>query len=468
MRRILVSDDDADVCDALRFLLKRDGYEIARVESPAAAAAAVRSHDFDAALVDLNYALDTTSGEEGLALIDRLRSIDPMLPLIAMTAWGSVPLAVEAMRRGARDFIEKPWENERLRSIVRTQVELGRALRQERRLKAELAVLRDDQVPPLIGESSSMSRVLSLARTVAASDAAVLIVGENGTGKGLLAKALHAWSSRAGRPLISVNAAGLSESLFEAEIFGHVKGAFTGATSDRIGRFEMAHRGTIFLDEIALVSPSAQAKLLRVVETGEFEPVGASRTKRVDARIVCATNADLEAEIRNGRFRQDLYFRLNTIELALPPLRERREDIPVLAEYFLKAFARKYRKNIIGFSPRAFDLLRAHQWPGNVRECQTKNCQPREDEHTHPSLTRSDLLNVHHVPFLFLHLRSRVRARGTRRRDRQRARETGTVAAPVRAHPGAGVVPRPVAGARGRARRRRDRQRRRSARQPLD
>lgn len=245
MRRILVSDDDADVCDALRFLLKRDGYEIARVESPAAAAAAVRSHDFDAALVDLNYALDTTSGEEGLALIDRLRSIDPMLPLIAMTAWGSVPVAVEAMRRGARDFIEKPWENERLRSIVRTQVELGRALRQERRLEAELAVLRDDQVPPLIGESPSMSRVLSLARTVAASDAAVLIVGENGTGKGLLAKALHAWSSRAGRPLISVNAAGLSESLFEAEIFGHVKGAFTGATSDRIGRFEMAHRGTI-------------------------------------------------------------------------------------------------------------------------------------------------------------------------------------------------------------------------------
>jgi DNA-binding NtrC family response regulator len=284
-----------------------------------------------------------------------------------MTAWGTVDLAVEAMRRGARDFVRKPWDNARVLAILRTQIELARAIRQGQRLEAENRLLRTERAQ-MIAQSPAMRPVLELIARVGPSEANVLITGENGTGKSAVAQALHAVSGRASRPLVTVNAGGLSEGVFESELFGHVRGAFTDAKSDRVGRFELADEGTIFLDEIANISPSLQTKLLRVVESGEFERVGSSRTRRVDARVLSATNADLHEEVAAGRFRQDLLFRLNTIEIHLPPLRDRREDIPLLAEHFLAQHARRYRKTIAGFEPSASQALLEHAWPGNIRE----------------------------------------------------------------------------------------------------
>jgi DNA-binding NtrC family response regulator len=318
--------------------------------------------------MDLNYARDTTSGQEGLDLLARLREFDPSLPVVVMTAWGSIELAVEAMRRGARDFIQKPWENARLLAIVRNQIELGQALRRGQRLEAEMSLLREEGKVKLIAEAASMQPVLQLIARVGPSEANVLITGENGTGKGTVARALHAVSLRSSRPLATVNAGGLSEGVFESELFGHVRGAFTDAKTDRVGRFEMADGGTLFLDEIANVPMNLQPKLLRVLETGEFERVGSSKTRRVDVRILSATNSDLHAEVTAARFRQDLLFRLNTIEIRIPPLRERREDIPLLAAHFLRLHAQRYRKRVPGFEAAAMRTLTEHPWPGNVRE----------------------------------------------------------------------------------------------------
>ena len=366
--RALIADDAADVREALRLLLKGEGYETEEAASPAAVVALAESREFDVVLMDLNYARDTTSGQEGLDLLSRLKAVDATLPLVVMTAWGSVGLAVEAMRRGARDFVQKPWDNPRLLSILKTQVELGRALRHGLRLEAENRALREQEPSGLIATAPAMRPVLELIERVGPSDASVLITGENGSGKGTVARALHAISSRAGRPLVTVNAGGLSEGLFESELFGHVKGAFTDAKTDREGRFELADGGTLFLDEIANVPLALQPKLLRVLETGEFERVGSSRTRRVDVRLVSATNADLHQEVAGGRFRQDLLFRLNTIEIRVPPLRERREDLPLLAQHFLGLHAQRYRKRIDGLAPAALEALLAHAWPGNVRE----------------------------------------------------------------------------------------------------
>jgi DNA-binding NtrC family response regulator len=365
---ILVADDQADVREALRLLLKGEGYAIETVSSPAAVISAVQSADFDAVLLDLNYARDTTTGREGLELVSHLQGLDNTLPTIVMTAWGSVDKAVEAMRRGARDFIEKPWDNARLLATLRTQVELSRALRRSQRLEGENRLLRRDGAPELIAESAAMRPVLQLMERVAPSDANVLITGEHGTGKEVVAQWLHAASSRAGKPLVAVNLGGLSEGLFESEMFGHVKGAFTDARTDRIGRFELAEGGTLLLDEVGTVPLRQQAKLLRVLETGELERVGASRSRRIDVRILSATNADLLDEVAAGRFREDLLFRLNTIEIRLPPLRERREDIRPLAEHFLRRYAIRYRKPVAGFEPEAVEALETHSWPGNVRE----------------------------------------------------------------------------------------------------
>ena len=365
---ILIADDQADVLEALRFLIKGEGYQTEAASSPAGAIEAVESRDFDVVLMDLNYTRDTTSGQEGLDLLNRIQAIDSTLPVVVMTAWGSVELAVEAMRAGARDFIQKPWDNARLSAILKTQIELGRALRRGQRLEAENRALRADRFPQLIAHSAAMRPVLDVISRVGPSDANVLVTGENGTGKGLVAQTLHSVSLRASRPLVTVNTGGLAEGVFESELFGHVKGAFTDAKSDRVGRFEMADGGTLFLDEIANISQSLQSKLLRTIETGEFERVGSSRTRRVDVRIFAATNADLNTEVAEGRFRQDLLFRLNTIELRLPPLRERREDIPLLAGHFLRQHAERYRKHITGFDEGAMKALLAHTWPGNVRE----------------------------------------------------------------------------------------------------
>jgi DNA-binding NtrC family response regulator len=366
--RILIADDQADVLEALRLLLKGEGFQTEAVSSPAALMKTLEARDFDVLLMDLNYARDTTSGQEGLDLLYRIQALDITLPVVVMTAWGSVELAVEAMRRGARDFVQKPWENTRLLTILRTQVELGRALRQGLRLEAENRLLRDQGRLKLIGESAAMQPVLQLIARVGPSGANVFITGENGTGKGLVAQALHAVSSRSARPLVTVNAGGLSEGVFESELFGHVKGAFTDAKADRVGRFELADGGTLFLDEIANVSLNLQAKLLRVLETGEFERVGSSKSRRVDVRILSASNADLNAEVASGRFRQDLLFRLNTIEIRLPPLRERREDILLLACHFLHQHAQRYRKSLTDFDRAAAQALLDHRWPGNIRE----------------------------------------------------------------------------------------------------
>ncbi|HLH16327.1 MAG TPA: sigma-54 dependent transcriptional regulator [Bryobacteraceae bacterium] len=365
---ILIADDQPDVLEALRFLVKGEGYQAEAVNSPAAAIDAVESRDFDAVLMDLNYTRDTTSGQEGLELLNRIQALDSTLPVIVMTAWGSVELAVEAMRRGARDFIQKPWDNARVSAILKTQIELGRALRKGMRLEEENRALRAERFPQLIAQSAAMRPVLDVISRVGPSDANVLITGENGTGKGLVAQTLHSVSLRSTRPLVTVNTGGLAEGIFESELFGHVKGAFTDAKTDRVGRFELADGGTLFLDEIANISLNLQSKLLRTLETGDFERVGSSKTRRVDVRVFSATNADLPAAVAEGRFRQDLLFRLNTIEIRLPPLRDRREDIPVLAAHFLRQHAAHYRKPVCGFEESAIKALLAHPWPGNVRE----------------------------------------------------------------------------------------------------
>ncbi|MBI3667431.1 MAG: sigma-54-dependent Fis family transcriptional regulator [Acidobacteria bacterium] len=365
---MLIADDQPDGLEALRLLLKAEGYQPEAVKSPAEIVQALEKRDFDVILMDLNYARDTTSGKEGLDLLARVQALDSTLPVVVMTAWGSVEVAVEAMRRGARDFVQKPWDNARLLTILRTQIELGKALRREQRLEAENLLLRGEGRQKLIAEAPSMQPVLEMIARIGPSDANVLITGENGSGKGAVAQALHAVSARAPKPLVTVNAGGLSEGVFESELFGHVKGAFTDAKTERVGRFELADGGTLFLDEIANVPLNLQAKLLRVLETGEFERVGSSRTRRVDVRIVSATNADIAGEMASRRFRQDLLFRLNTIEIRLPPLRDRREDIPLLATHFLRQHVQRYRKNLTGFEDAARQALLEHPWPGNVRE----------------------------------------------------------------------------------------------------
>jgi DNA-binding NtrC family response regulator len=367
--RILVADDQPDVLEALRLLLKSEGYQIDTVKSPAAVLRAVEARDYAVVLIDLNYARDTTSGEEGLDLLDKLQHLDTNLPVVVMTAWASVEVAVESMRRGAKDFVTKPWDNPRLLTIVRTQVELGSAVRAYRRLEQENQILRGkDAGPTLIAESVAMRPVLDMIARVGPSDANILITGENGTGKGLIARALHTVSARSAKPFISVNMGGLPEGVFESELFGHVRGAFTDAKSDRAGRFELADDGTLFMDEIGNIPLSQQAKILRTLETGEFERVGSSKTFTSNVRLISATNADLQKQVANGAFRQDLLFRLNTIHLHLPPLRERREDIELLAQFFLQAHVKRYGKGITGFDDAAMEAMRGYSWPGNVRE----------------------------------------------------------------------------------------------------
>ena len=366
--RILIADDQPDILQALRLLLKGAGYGIETATSPASALAAAREKELDVVLMDLNYARDTTSGREGLELIPQIHAADPSLPIVVMTAWGSVESAVEAMRRGARDYVEKPWDNQRLLATLASQVELGRALRQTQRLEQENRRLRSDGLPEMIAESRAMAPVLRLMERVGPSDASVLITGEHGTGKDVVARWLHASSPRASRPLVTVNAGAIAEGVFESELFGHVKGAFTDARSDRVGAFELADGGTLFMDEIGTMPHDQQAKLLRVLQSGEFQRVGASRTRKADVRVISATNLDVQQGVDEGRFREDLLFRLNTVEIHLPPLRDRREDVPLLANHFLRRGAAQYRKALEGFTPDAMKALLNYPWPGNVRE----------------------------------------------------------------------------------------------------
>ncbi|TXG80716.1 MAG: sigma-54-dependent Fis family transcriptional regulator [Rhodocyclaceae bacterium] len=365
---ILIADDQRDVREALRLLLKSEGWNCTAVESPAQALAAARNQAFDVTLIDLNYTRDTTSGAEGLELLAEIKKLDAELPVVVMTAWASIHVAVDAMRQGAGDFVEKPWDNARLMSVLGNQLALARARRHGQRLQAENRLLRGPAAEGFIAEAPSMRALLERMARVAPSDANVLILGENGTGKGVIARLLHDASKRAEASFVKVNMGGIPETVFEAEMFGHVRGAFTDAKSDRIGRFELADGGSLFLDEIANIPLAQQPKLLRVLEDGELERVGSSRTLKVDVRLISATNADLAAEVVGGTFRKDLLFRLNTVELHLPPLRERGEDIPLLAQTFLSRFAERYQRAGIRFAPSALNAMQAYAWPGNVRE----------------------------------------------------------------------------------------------------
>jgi DNA-binding NtrC family response regulator len=366
--KLLIADDQPHILEALRLLLKPEGYQLEMVRMPALVLEALAHESFDGLLIDLNYTRDTTSGQEGLDLVTRVKEMDAQLPVVVMTAWGNIDLAVEAMRRGAGDFIQKPWENARLLSILRTQMELHRSQKRTQWLEAENRILRAPGAPDFIASAPSMRPVLETMARVGPSDANVLITGEHGTGKEVVAQTLHRLSTRMERTLVTVNTGALPEGTFESELFGHVKGAFTDAHTDRIGRFELANGGTLFLDEIANIPVRQQAKLLRVLETGELERVGSSKTQKVNVRMLSATNADLRAECAAGRFREDLLFRLNTVEISLPPLRERREDIPALAAHFLARYAARYRRTIQGLEPAALQMMLHHGWPGNVRE----------------------------------------------------------------------------------------------------
>jgi DNA-binding NtrC family response regulator len=371
-KRILVIDDDTGILSSLELLLRMEGYYVTLETQASQLMRHLTSKPFDLVLMDMNFQKDTTSGKEGLQLLDELKKFDDCLPAVAMTGWGSVDIIVNAMRAGAADFIQKPWDNERLLSIVQQQIELSHARRSGNCLREENKLLKrardDDMDSEWVVQSRSMQQLLNMVQAVSGTDTSILILGENGTGKSLLARHIHHLSSRKDNSLVEVNTGCINEHLFESEMFGHVKGAFTDARENRVGRFELADKGTLFLDEIGNLPLSQQVKLLRVLEERQFERVGSSRTQKTNCRIIAATNADLEKAVANGAFRQDLLYRLNVIQLHLPALRDRQEDIEILAERFLMRFARKYNKPVPQLSHPAIQGLHDYTWPGNIRE----------------------------------------------------------------------------------------------------
>ncbi|UCD63118.1 MAG: sigma-54-dependent Fis family transcriptional regulator [Candidatus Zixiibacteriota bacterium] len=365
---ILVIDDDKAVRSSLGLLLKNNGYEVATAEDPRQAlklAAELRPELF---VLDMNFSR-STSGEEGLELLRRLKSAYPDRPVILITAWGSIPLAVEGMKAGAADFITKPWNNDRFLQSLRTALSLSRQATDARPLPKDRAELEKQfDFTGIVGGNPNLLAVLQTAGRVSATDAPVMIMGESGTGKELIAEAIHRNSERQRGPFVKVNLGGIPTTLFESEMFGHKKGAFTDAVADRIGRFEMADTGTIFLDEIGDLDSKSQVKLLRVLQDRSFEVLGTSRTKTVDFRLITATNRDLEAMVVDGRFREDLFYRINLITLKLPPMRERRDDIPLLATRFVDNLKTIYGRHDLSLSPPALEWLAGLPWPGNVRE----------------------------------------------------------------------------------------------------
>ncbi|WP_184299626.1 sigma-54-dependent transcriptional regulator [Roseateles oligotrophus] len=366
---ILVADDDAAVRAALRLFLKSEGLSSVLVASPQEALAELAQGAVGLLLADLNYARDTTSGEEGLALIRQARAQSALLPIVAMTAWGSIPLAVQALQLGANDFIEKPWDNTRLAAVLRNQLSLHSSRQQAARLAAENALLQADSTEQAwLGQSPALLGLMRRVAAVAAADVNLLITGENGTGKSQLAQAIHRQNHKAGGPFISLNMGAIPDTLFESELFGVERGAFTDARQTRLGRFELADGGTLFLDEVGNIPLAQQAKLLRVLESGAFERLGSATPRRAQVRLISATNADLDQLVSQGLFRRDLLYRLNSVQLHLPPLRERGADILLLAQHFLAGHARRYQRPALALAESARQALLNHAWPGNVRE----------------------------------------------------------------------------------------------------
>lgn len=369
-KTILVVDDDEGILAALTMLLRSEAFVPIAVTSPEQALAVLSREDISCILMDLNYSADTTSGDEGLKLISAIRAQDELVPIVVMTGWGTIDVAVSSIKKGANDFIQKPWENDRLLAIINNQNKLADSEKQSQKLLQQNQLLREEANAngALVAKSALTLKVLNTIQHVATSDASVIFTGENGTGKSMFARYLHRLSGRSDTALISVNMGAVTESLFESEMFGHVKGSFTDAKTTRIGRFELADEGTLFLDEIANTPYSQQGKLLRVLEEKQFEKVGSSKTQHTNFRLITATNCDLHAAVNEGKFRKDLLYRINTVEIEIPPLRKRVEDIIPLANAFLIKAAKKYARVALAIAPEAEAALKVYAWPGNVRE----------------------------------------------------------------------------------------------------
>ena len=370
--KILVVDDNAGIRRALEILLPLHFAQVKTIPSPATLVPELETFRPQVVLLDMNFNTSINSGNEGLYWAGEIKKMVPEVEVVLFTAYADIALAVEGMKRGAFDFIVKPWENDKLIEVLTGARD--KALKAMRLLPglARDSVAGESGDQMFWGSSPAMKAIRKTLGKIAPTDATVLITGENGTGKDVLAREIHAHSLRKGKPMVAVDAGAITETLFESELFGHVKGAFTDAHTDHIGKFEQADGSTLFLDEIGNIPPHLQAKLLRAIQSRSIVRVGGSEAKPVDIRLICATNMDLEALVREGRFREDLFYRINTVHLALPPLRERKEDIVPMAEIFLERFAQKYHRQLDGITPEAGELLKSHRWGGNIRELQ--NC----------------------------------------------------------------------------------------------
>jgi len=371
-KKILIADDDINIIASLKYVLAEEGFDIVAVTTPEAALESVKTQTLDLILLDMNFQLDTTSGGEGLQLVKTITQLDLTIPIIVMTGWATIDIAVEAMQAGAKDLIQKPWKNERMLSAINTQLALAQSTKTSQRLSQQNKQLTTQAHPNdrtgIIANSAVMQTLLTTLEDLAQSDMSILLTGDNGTGKSMLAAYVHSVSTRSDNTFVPVNMGAIPETLFESEMFGHVKGAFTDAKENRIGRFEIAEQGTLFLDELANIPIAQQAKLLRVLEERKFEAVGSSKSLHADIRVISATNSDLLAAISDKTFRQDLYYRLNTIEIRVPSLNERLDDIPALAQHFLQSFSLKYHRACPVLSPQAIVKLQRYEWPGNIRE----------------------------------------------------------------------------------------------------
>ncbi len=380
---VLIIDDDIAVRTSLVLLLKQNGYQTAEADSALAALVQLGENEISLIILDLNFSL-ATSGREGMDLLVEIRKQNPQVPVVLITGWGSIDLAVDGMRKGASDFITKPWSNEHILQSVKTHINLKEKTK-DRLSRKELD--RSYNLAHIVGEDQKMLELLETAASVAGTDASVLITGESGSGKELIAEAIHQNSLRATKPFVKVNLGGISTSLFESEMFGHVRGAFTDARTDRVGRFELANKGTIFLDEIGDLDPGSQVKLLRVLQDRTYEVLGSSRTKTVDVRVVSATNRDLHEMVSKGSFREDLLYRINLITLHIPPLRERSSDIPGLVQFFIGNLRQIYKRPELTITPEAMKWLQKLHLPGNIR--QLKNLVERT-----VLVTRKDELGI--------------------------------------------------------------------------